>query len=211
MFEIEYKGGNTLIISTKKAIIVADPKLSVNGLKDIVIKDAVEVATEARFASSGQDAKLLIEGPGEYGIGDFDIRGIPAQRHLDSEVDEKQSTIYRIEIGDVRIALIGNIYEKLSDDDLEEIGVIDIVILPVGGNGYTLDATGAAGIVRKIDPKLVIPVHYADKALTYEVPQDSLELFVKELGAPVETIAKYKSKGVSSLPAGLSVLELTRS
>jgi L-ascorbate metabolism protein UlaG (beta-lactamase superfamily) len=211
MFEIEYKGGNTLIISTKKATIVADPKLSINGLKDIVIKDAVEIATEARFASNGQDAKLLIEGPGEYGIGDFDIRGIPAQRHLDSEADEKVSTIYRIEIGDVRIALIGNIYEKLSDDDLEEIGVIDIVILPVGGNGYTLDGTGAAGIVRKIDPKLVIPVHYADKALAYEVPQDSLELFVKELGAPVETTAKYKSKGVSSLPASLSVLELTRS
>lgn len=211
MFEIEYKGGNTLVISTKKATIVADPKLSVNGLKDVIIKDAVEVATEARFATNSQDAKLLIEGPGEYGIGDFDIRGIPAQRHLDSEADEKISTIYRIEIGDVRIALIGNIYEKLSDDDLEEIGVIDIVILPVGGNGYTLDGTGAAGIVRKIDPKLVIPVHYADPALAYEVPQDSLEVFVKELGAPVEESAKYKSKGVTSLPASLSVLELTRS
>lgn len=211
MFEIEYKGGNTLIISTKKVTIVADPKLSVNGLKDVVIKDAVEMATEARLATNSQDAKLLIEGPGEYGIGDFDIRGIAAQRHLDSEADEKVSTIYRVEIGDVRIALIGNIYEKISDDDLEEIGVIDIVILPVGGNGYTLDATGAAGIVRKIDPKLVIPVHYSDSALAYEVPQDSLELFVKELGAPVETAAKYKSKGVSSLPSALSILELTRS
>ena len=211
MFEIEFKGGNTLVISTKKATIVADPRLSINGLKDVIIKDAVEVATEARFATNSQDAKLLIEGPGEYGIGDFDIRGIPAQRHLDSEADEKISTIYRIETGDVRIALIGNIYEKLSDDDLEEIGVIDIVILPVGGNGYTLDGTGAAGIVRKIDPKLVIPVHYADPALAYEVPQDSLEVFVKELGAPVEQSAKYKSKGVMSLPASLSVLELIRS
>ena len=211
MFEIEYKGGNTLIISTKKATIVADPKASLVGLKDVAVKDAVEVATEARFALNSDGAKLVIEGPGEYGVGDFDIRGIAAQRHLDSESDPRISTIYRIEIGDVRIALLGNIYEKLTDDELEEIGVIDIVILRVGGNGYTLDATGAANIVRKVDPKLVIPVHYADKALAYEVPQDTLETFVKELSAPVEVTAKYKSKGMTSIPAALTVIELTRS
>lgn len=211
MFEIEYKGANTVIISTKKATLVTDPKLSVVGLKDIVIADAVEVATEERFATNGQDAKLLIEGPGEYGVAGFDIRGIAAQRHLDSEADVKAATMYRVEIGDVRIAIIGNIYEKVSDDQLEELGVIDIAIIPVGGNGYTLDATGAANLVRKIDPKVVIPVHYADSALKYEVPQDSLETFVKELGAPVETVAKYKSKGTSSTPPVLTVVELTRS
>jgi L-ascorbate metabolism protein UlaG (beta-lactamase superfamily) len=210
MFEIEYKGGNTLTITTKKATIVVDPKLSVVGLKDLLIKDAVEIATEARFAINGTDAKLLIEGPGEYGVGDFDIKGIPAQRHLDTEIT-KVGTIYRIEIGEVRIALIGNVYEKLTDDELEEIGVIDIVILPVGGNGYTLDATGAVGIIRKIDPRLVIPVHYDDKALRYEVSQDTLDIFVKELGAPVETVAKYKSKGITSLPSVLTVLEISRS
>jgi L-ascorbate metabolism protein UlaG (beta-lactamase superfamily) len=210
MFEIEYKGGNTLTITTKKATIVVDPKLSVVGLKDLLIKDAVEIATEARFAINGTDAKLLIEGPGEYGVGDFDIKGIPAQRHLDTEIT-KVGTIYRIEIGEVRIALIGNVYEKLTDDELEEIGVIDIAILPVGGNGYTLDATGAVGIIRKIDPRLVIPVHYDDKALRYEVSQDTLDIFVKELGAPVETVAKYKSKGITSLPSVLTVLEISRS
>jgi L-ascorbate metabolism protein UlaG (beta-lactamase superfamily) len=211
MFEIEFKGGNTVVISTKKATIVVDPKLSLVGLKDVVIKDAVEIATEARFATNGQDAKILIEGPGEYGVGDFDIRGIAAQRHLDSESQPKIATIYRIEVGDVRIGLIGNIYEKLTEDQLEELGVIDIVIIPVGGNGYTLDATGAANLIGKIDPKLVIPIHYADSGLKYEVAQDSLETFTKELGAPVETVAKYKAKGIASVPSVLTVLELTRS
>lgn len=211
MFEIEYKGGNTLLISTKKAVIVTDPKLSVVGLKDLVIKDAVELATESRFVLNSQDAKLLIEGPGEYGVAEFDIHGIAAQRHLDSSDQEKLATIYRIEVGDVRIGLLGNIYESLAEDQLEALGVIDILIIPVGGNGYTLDATGAAGLVRKIDPKVVIPVHYADSALSYEVPQDTLGTFVGELGAPVETMAKYKSKGVSSIPAILTVVELTRS
>lgn len=211
MFDIEYKGANTVVISTKKATLVADPKLSVAGLKDVNVKEAVEVATEARFATNGQDAKLLIEGPGEYGVAGFHIRGIGAQRHLDAEGQELFGTIYRIECGDVRIGLLGNIYEQLSDDKLEELGVVDILIIPVGGNGYTLDATGAVSLVRKISPKVVIPVHYADSALAYEVHQDSLDLFVKELGVPVETVSKYKVKGVATLPGTLTMVEVTRS
>ncbi len=211
MFDIEYKGANALTITTKKSTLVIDPKLSVAGLKDIVIKDAVELATEARFAINGQDAKLSIEGPGEYGVAGFDIIGIPAQRHLDAEGQESLSTIYRIEVGDVRVGLLGNIYEKLTDDQLESLGVLDILIIPVGGGGYTLDAVGAASLVRKIDPKVIVPVHYADDGIKYEVPQDSLDLFVKELGAPVETVAKYKVKSFAALPAVLTLVEISRS
>lgn len=211
MFEIEYKGANTVVITTKKAVLVTDPKLSVAGLKDVNIKESVELATEPRFATNGQEARLLIEGPGEYGIAGFDMLGIAAQRHLDTEGQELLGTMYRIELDDVRIGLLGNIYEKVSDEKLEELGVLDILIIPVGGNGYTLDATGAANLVRKISPKVVIPVHYADSTLKYEVHQDSLDVFVKELGAPVETVSKYKVKSLATLPASLTVIEITRS
>jgi L-ascorbate metabolism protein UlaG (beta-lactamase superfamily) len=159
----------------------------------------------------GKDSQLVIEGPGDYELGDFSIRGTSATRHLDTESDEKISTLYRIEVGEVRIALIGNIAPKLNEEQLEALGVVDIVILPVGGRGYTLDATSAASIVRQVDPKVVIPTHYEDSMLKYEVPQDTLATFVKELGAPVETVAKYKVKGENSLPATLTVVEITRS
>lgn len=211
MFEVEYKGGNGVVITTKKSQVVIDPKLSLVGLKDINTKGAVEVATEARFATNNADARLLIEGPGEYEIGDVAIRGAVATRHLDTSSDEPLATVYRIEIGDVRIAVIGNISGALHEDQLETLGVIDILILPVGGGGYTLDATSASTVVRQIDPKVVIPVHYADSALTYEVPQDTLETFTKELGAPVETVAKYKVKAPSVIPMALTVVEVTRS
>lgn len=210
MFEIEYKGGNTVVLSTKKHTIVTDPKLSVVGLKDLVVKGAVEIATEQRFAVDGQDAKLVIEGPGEYGIGPFDIHGLAAQRHLDTENDEPVSTIYRIEVSDVRIGVIGNIYEKLSDAQLEELGLVDILIIPIGGGGYTLDATGAANLTRSIDPKVVIPVHYADGGVKYEVPQGDLKTFISELGAPHEVVQKYKIKQASSIPASLTIVEVAR-
>ena len=211
MFEIEYKGGNGVVISSKKASIIADPKTSLVGIKDLNVKDAIELATEARFALNSADAKLVIEGPGEYGIADFDISGVAAQRHLDAETDPKISTMYRIETGDIRTALIGNIYEKLSEDQLEALGVIDVLIIPVGGGGYTLDATGAATLVRQISPKVVVPVHYADSTLKYEVPQGDLETFVTELGAQVEEAPKLKLKAASALPAALTVYKLARS
>ncbi len=212
MFDIEYKGGNGIVISTKKASIIIDPKLSVVGLKDISTKDQIEIATEARFATNHPDAKICIEGPGEYELGEFSIRGVRAVRHLDTDADEPVSTLYRIEIGDVRIGVIGNITPRLREDQLEELGNVDILLLPVGGSGYTLDATSATAIVRQIDPKIVIPVHHSDSALTYEVPQDTIDTFTKELAAPVESVGnKYKVKSSSVIPPVLTVYEIARS
>jgi len=211
MFEVEYKGANSVVISTKKGTIVTDPKLSLVGLKDANVKDSIEIATEARFALNTDTARLVIEGPGEYGISDFDIRGIAAQRHLDSESDPKASTIYRIEAGEIRVALIGNIYEKLSEVQLEELGLIDVLIIPVGGNGYTLDATGAVTLTRLIDPKIVVPIHYADPAIKYEVPQGDFETFAKELGGAVEEAPKLKLKTAAVLPETLTIYKLARS
>lgn len=210
MFDIEYKGGNGLVITTKKNIMVVDPNLSVVGLKNIPTKDAVEVATEARLAVNDPAAKIIIEGPGEYEIGDFSISGTATTRHIDTEADESIATIYRIEVGEVRIALLGNIAAKLSEDQLEAIGIVDILIIPIGGGGYTLDASSAATLVRSIDPKVVIPVHYSDSGLKYEVPQENLEVFTKELGAPVEVVSKYKVKSASALPAILTLVEVSR-
>lgn len=210
MFDIEYKGGNTVAITTKKTKLITDPRLSVVGLKDIDTKGAVVLGTESRLTATNENALLSVEGPGEYEVADFSIRGVAAQRHLDTAETPKLATIYRIEVGDVRIGLIGNIDPKLSEDQLEALGVIDILIIPVGGNGYTLDATAAAHLARSIDSKVIIPIHYADKALKYEVNQDGLDVFVKEFGGTVETVPKYKVKAASSLPTTTTIVEVTR-
>ena len=211
MFEIEYKGGNCVVFSTKKTTMIADPKLSVVGLKDIKTKDEIELATEPRFVVDNSEARVIIRCPGEYEVGDFYIRGAAATRHLDMESDEKLSTIYHIDTGDIRVGLIGNIKDKLDDNQLESVGVVDVLIIPVGGGGYTLDATNAAAITRQVEPKAVLPIHYAEPGVNYEVPQDTLDTFVKELGAPVEQIDKFKIKGAAALPQALTVFALKRS
>lgn len=211
MLEIEYKGGNAVTVTTKRTTLMVDPRLSVVGLKDPKTKDAVELATEARFALGNSESRIVIDQPGEYEVGDCTIRGVAATRHIDAPDSEPLSTMYRIECGDLQLAVLGNITPTLVDDQLEALGLVDIVVIPVGGSGYTLDATSAAAIVRTIGPKVVIPVHYADKALQYEVPQDTVEVFEKELGVPVEQKSKFKLKSASALPETLTVVELARS
>lgn len=211
MFEIEYKGGNCVVFSTKKTTMVADPKISLIGLKDIKAKGGIELATEPRFVVDNSDARVTIQAPGEYEVGDFYTRGVATHRHIDMESDEKLSTVYHIDAGDFRIGLVGNIKSTLNDDQLEALGVVDILLIPVGGGGYTLDATSASAIIRQADPKIVIPIHYSDPALNYEVPQDSLEVFTKELGAPVENVDKFKVKSAANLPQTLTVMVVKRS
>ena len=73
--------------------------------------------------------------------------------------------------------------------------MVDVMVVPVGGNGYTLDAGGALQLIKTIEPKVVVPVHYADAALKYPVEQQSLETALKNMGMEVrETTSKFRYK-----------------
>jgi L-ascorbate metabolism protein UlaG (beta-lactamase superfamily) len=206
--DIEYKGGNCVIITTKKTTLAVDAKLSPIGLKDYGAKAQVQLATQPQFAVEGTDS-LVFEGPGEYEVENISIKGIAAQAHLDAKGEALRATMFRLTIGDIALAIVGHIHPDLSEAQLEALGVIDILVVPVGGNGYTLDATGAVQLVKTIDPKVVIPTHYKDGQITYEVPQQDLEVFLKDLGAPHQESPKLKLK--QGLPhEALTVEVLTR-
>lgn len=209
--EIEYKGANCIEITASKATTVIDPKLSLVGLKDYAPKGAIQIATTEEFAVEDGGFKLTIDGPGEYEVSNISIKGIAAGRHIDTDLDEHKATIYRVEANGIRVGVIGHVNAKLSDAQLEELGVLDVLCIPVGGRGYTLDAHNAAAMTRQIGPKIVIPTHYADKGINYEVPQDDLTLFKKELGASLsDTVSKLKIKSSGTLPEALSLIEITR-
>ncbi|MCL2869521.1 MBL fold metallo-hydrolase [Candidatus Saccharibacteria bacterium] len=211
MFDIEYKGGNAVIITTKKGSLAIDPKRSIFGLKNIVVKNGIELATEARFLTNSPEYQVNLEGPGEYEVSGFLIYGAPAYRHLDDRTKEgtiMASTLYRVEVDDVNIGVIGNVDPEITDDILETLDNIDVLIIPVGGNGYTLDATAAAAWANKIGPKVIIPVHYQNKALSYEVPQDSVDTFVELMKLPVVDEKKYKLKTAATLPVAAEIHKL---
>jgi len=141
-----------------------------------------------------KSAKFTAETPGEYEISGIAMKGIAARGHMD-EANQKTATIYTIASGDTKIVVVGHIFPELSEEQLEQIGTVDLAIIPVGGNGYTLDGVGALSIIKKIEPKVVIPTHFADKAIKYEVPQQELAAALKGLGMePAETTTRYKAR-----------------
>ena len=123
---------------------------------------------------------FLIEGPGEYEVKGFFIQGINSF-HDDANGKERgKNTIYTIEAEDIKFCHLGDLWQKqLTDDQLEKIGNVDILMIPVGGT-YNIDSSGAQRIIGQIEPKIVIPMHYKIPGLKYDL--DDVSKFLKAMG-----------------------------
>jgi L-ascorbate metabolism protein UlaG (beta-lactamase superfamily) len=204
--DLQYHGGNAISLGYKGARVVIDDTLSELGGKSIVKPDDVALFTNPSHSDS--TARLVFDRPGEYEVSEISITGIPVRSHID-ETDKKGITMFKLTAGDVSMLITGHIHPDLTNAQIEAIGVVDVLILPVGGNGYTLDPLGALKVIKEIEPKIVIPTHYADKDLKYPVPQQELANALKEMAMePKETVSKLKVKSAElSDVAQLIILE----
>jgi L-ascorbate metabolism protein UlaG (beta-lactamase superfamily) len=190
--ELQYYGANCVRIVTKRAAITIDDNLSSLGLKSVTKPGDIALFTSEHTAPAA-DVKLVIDRPGEYEVSDTSIQGIAARAHLDESGNA--ATMFKVIGEDIRLVALGHVHPDLSDEQLEALGTVDVLLVPVGGNGYTLDAIGAAKIIKKIEPKLIIPTHFEDKAVKYEVPQAPLDEALKVIAIePKETTHKIKIK-----------------
>jgi len=188
--EIQYYGANCLKLTTKTATVIIDDNLAKLGLKSITKDDDISLQTNLKVPV--EKGRFLIDMPGEYEIAGVSIHGIAARAHMDDD-KQKSAVIYTLTTGDARIAVLGHIFPELSDEQVEQIGRVDVAVVPVGDSGFTMDGIGALKVIKDIEPKVVIPVHYADKAIKYEVPQVELADGLKGLAMePSETLPKYK-------------------
>ena len=131
--------------------------------------------------STGQGGEpFIIDGPGEYEVKEVFIRGIPSFHDDKNGKERGQNTIYVIEAEDLRFCHLGDLGQKeLTDEQLEKIDAVDVLMIPVGGE-YTIDSQTAQKIIGQIDPKIVIPMHY-------ELPKsnsklDDVSKFLKAMG-----------------------------
>jgi L-ascorbate metabolism protein UlaG (beta-lactamase superfamily) len=189
--ELQFYGANAVSLAYKGTRIIIDDNLTELGAKTVTKPGDVALFTGKH--ESATNARLSFDSPGEYEVADISIIGIAARSHLDES--GLGATMFKLTAGEVSVLVTGHIYPELSDAQLEALNHIDVLVVPVGGNGYTVDPVGALKLIKAIEPKLVIPTHYADKSLKYEVPQQDLGAALKELGMePKETIAKLRLK-----------------
>ena len=127
---------------------------------------------------------FIIDGPGEYDVKKVFIRGIYSFHDNSKGEEQGVNTISIIEAEDMKICHLGDLGQKeLSDNQLEKIGEVDILMIPVGGV-YTINGSEAVKIINQIEPKVVIPMHYKIPGLNVKL--NPVEKFLEEIGAEKE-------------------------
>ena len=153
----------------------------------------------AEQVSHGNKEPFVVDGPGEYEVGDVTARGFGVKTTYDKT--ERYNTIYQVQLEGMNMVFLGALSDPEIDSKiLGELGDIDILFVPIGG-GDVLEVPQASKLATKLEAKLIIPMHY---------DATSLKAFLKEEGVsngkPVDKLT-VKKKDVSEMSGEVVVLK----
>lgn len=151
----------------------------------------------------------VVRGPGEYEVQDVLITAVAAYHDAERGKQLGRNTIYLLHIDDLAVCHLGDLGHLLTDNQREEIGDVDVLLVPVGGKN-TINAAQATEVISQVDPRVVIPMHYATAATEGKVEGlDPLEKFCREMG--VEAVEPQPKLAVTrgTLPAEPQVITLS--
>lgn len=152
--------------------------------------------------SFGDKKAFAVNGPGEYEIKGVFIKGLASESNYDGE--KRINTIYTVSLEGMNICFLGAIDQpELPKEAEEAIDGVDILFVPIGGNGV-LDAAKAYKLAVSLEPKIIIPMHYGDIG-----SKEALKTFLKEAGDNPKPEAKLtlKKKDLEGKQADVIVLE----
>jgi L-ascorbate metabolism protein UlaG (beta-lactamase superfamily) len=145
----------------------------------------------------------VLRGPGEYEISGVLIWGVRTARTPDNPT---KNTAFIIKIEELTICHLGDLASApLTSDELANIKDADVLLVPVGGN-CTINAQQAAGVVAQVEPKLIVPMHYATEETRGYLALDDISRFCKELGATEAAPRSRLSITPTSLPSEPTVM-----
>jgi L-ascorbate metabolism protein UlaG (beta-lactamase superfamily) len=147
----------------------------------------------------------LVKGPGEYEIAGVLILGLTTYHDSVKGQSRGKNTIYLMEVDGVAVCHLGDIGHILPDEAIEQMGTIDILMLPVGGVS-TIAPAMAAEIIRKVEPKIVLPMHYKTPATKREL--EPVDDFLKEMGQALVEPKPKLNITKSNLPISTQVIVL---
>ncbi len=146
-----------------------------------------------------------VTGPGEYEISGVLIIGIATFHDAERGKTKGRNTIYLMEVDEVAVCHLGDLGHVLTSDQVEQIDNVDVLLLPVGGVS-TINAPMAAEVVRQLEPKAVVPMHYQTEALSRELAP--VDRFLKEMGLKEVTSQPKLSFTKANLPISTQVFLL---
>jgi len=188
--QITWKGQSCfqILISNKKngdVKVVIDPYDEKIGLRKPQLDANVLLITHDHDDHNNvkivEGNPFLISGPGEYDVKGVFIQGVYAFHDKSQGKERGRITCYIIEDDDgLKVCHLGDIGQsELTEDQLDAIGDVDVLLIPVGGVS-TISSSEASKIIGQIEPRIVIPMHYALPKL--EKKFDGVDKFLKTMG-----------------------------
>ena len=207
--DINWLGHSCFRIKGKESTIVTDPCHPSTGYNLSNLQ--ADLVTVSHFHNGHSYLEAVtsdfkeIKGSGEYELQGTFITGISTFHDADQGRERGKNTVYLLEIDGMILCHLGDIGHLLTSELIEAMGEIDVLFLPVGGVS-TIGATRGAEMVRKLSPKIVIPMHYKTEVSTKEL--ESADKFLRESG--INEIASQPKLVVNSsnLPPSTRVIVL---
>lgn len=133
--------------------------------------------------------------------------------HDDSQGSARgKNAVFVFDVEGLRLAHFGDLGHKLNDDQVKQIGKVDVVMIPVGGY-YTIDGKGAAEVVGQLKPKIAIPMHYKTPNVSPSLANvlATADGFTTALGASAKVTQASQTITISSLklPTELTVIVMS--
>jgi L-ascorbate metabolism protein UlaG (beta-lactamase superfamily) len=214
--EIKYLGHSSFQIKTKNASIVTDPfDPATVGLK--YPKVDADILTISHHHADHDKAdqvggnKLVIDWPGEYEKNAVRMFGYGSFHDKQSGAERGENVLFKFEVEGITILHCGDQGFVPPDTFIDDIGEVDIMLVPVGGH-YTIDSAEAIQFIKKVDPSLVIPMHYNHAALNQEVfaNLEPVDTFLTKMGiTSQEPLEKLIVKQEDLQPESLKVVVLS--
>ena len=143
----------------------------------------------------------LIDGPGEYEIRSVFVTGLatyPRRRSTEDTMPPNRNVVFALDFDGLVVCHLGDLANVPDQEQVEALGDVDVLLVPVGGGGDSLNASQAAEVVRRIEPRLVVPMHCPPMAV--EGKGGSIDRFLKEMGGREVLPAELVRISASNLP-----------
>src|SRR3990172_7601672 len=186
--DIKYLGHSSFFIKSKDAKLVTDPfDPQMVGLKYPKVEgDIVTVSHHHQDHDNSKAVEgnpLVIDMPGEYERRAFGVTGFQTFHDKQKGAERGENIVYKIEGEGISLFHCGDLGHVLDDSFVDTLGEVDILLVPVGGF-YTIDSAEAVELVKKIEPSIVIPMHYNHPKLNQQTfgKLSPVADFLKKLG-----------------------------
>jgi L-ascorbate metabolism protein UlaG (beta-lactamase superfamily) len=224
VMEITWWGHSTFVLRTSSDLtVLLDPAGKSTGYAIPAVADADLVTvshehSDHNYAALATGTPLVLRGlaGNDWAKIDQTVKGVRvrtvATYHDDTQGSQRgKNAIFVFELPGLRLAHLGDLGLTLSQEQLAELGPVDVILIPVGGF-YTIDAAQAAQVVAQLKPRIVIPMHYktADLSASLAGRLAGVEAFAAALGAdvPKQEPGQTVAISASSLPDKTTLLIL---